>query len=280
MNTRAWRDQFRVQLWSGFYETTWADYQWCISLRNSRTFASRGVQKSHQRPLRRVSLWVSISGCLTRPRSERPRVIRVPLPGYSSQLAARSPSGAGRVGGACSRFSGHAGATRWDARRAGVSGGGGGRSHRAAGRRRRAVLDDCGRRRRARRRGDHVDRLRGADPERAPGGGHAGVGAGRAVVATGQRGMLRRRPGLHRHIDIHLHVDEGPADGASAGVAMAAALVSALAGRVVRGDGWMGSWTRTSASPAWGGDHDVGHVVVADAARSTIATWAGLLPIQ
>ena len=36
--------------------------------------------------------------------------------------------------------------------------------------------------------------------------------------------------------DIHLHVDEGPADGASAGVAMAAALVSALTGRVVRGD--------------------------------------------
>ena len=26
MKTRAWRDQFRVQLWSGFYETTWADY--------------------------------------------------------------------------------------------------------------------------------------------------------------------------------------------------------------------------------------------------------------
>ena len=43
-------------------------------------------------------------------------------------------------------------------------------------------------------------------------------------------------PGFHRHVDIHLHVDEGPADGASAGVAMAAALVSALTGRVVRGD--------------------------------------------
>ena len=43
-------------------------------------------------------------------------------------------------------------------------------------------------------------------------------------------------PGFHRDIDIHLHVDEGPADGASAGVAMAAALVSALTGRVVRGD--------------------------------------------
>ena len=50
----------------------------------------------------------------------------------------------------------------------------------------------------------------------------------------------------------------------------------------LRGSGWrcrpahgaacsttslMGSWTRTSASPAWGGDHDGGHVVVADAAR-------------
>ena len=58
------------------------------------------------------------------------------------------------------------------------------------------------------------------------------VGAGRAVVAAGQRWPLRRRPGK---TDIHLHVDEGPADGASAGVAMAAALVSALTGRVVRG---------------------------------------------
>ena len=26
MNTRALPDQFRVQLWSGFYETTGADY--------------------------------------------------------------------------------------------------------------------------------------------------------------------------------------------------------------------------------------------------------------
>ena len=43
-------------------------------------------------------------------------------------------------------------------------------------------------------------------------------------------------PGFHRHIDIHLHVDEGPADGSSAGVAMAAALLSAMTGRVVRGD--------------------------------------------
>ena len=43
-------------------------------------------------------------------------------------------------------------------------------------------------------------------------------------------------PGFHRNTDIHLHVDEGPADGTSAGVAMAAALVSALTGRVVRGD--------------------------------------------
>ena len=43
-------------------------------------------------------------------------------------------------------------------------------------------------------------------------------------------------PGFHRDIDIHLHVDEGPADGASAGVAMAAALVSAFTGRPIRGD--------------------------------------------
>ena len=43
-------------------------------------------------------------------------------------------------------------------------------------------------------------------------------------------------PDFHRHTDIHLHVDEGPADGSSAGVAMASALVSAMTGRVVRGD--------------------------------------------
>ena len=43
-------------------------------------------------------------------------------------------------------------------------------------------------------------------------------------------------PGFHRDIDIHLHVDEGPADGASAGVAMASALVSAFTGRPIRGD--------------------------------------------
>ena len=43
-------------------------------------------------------------------------------------------------------------------------------------------------------------------------------------------------PGFHRNTDIHLHVDEGPAEGASGGVTMAAALVSVLTGRVVRGD--------------------------------------------
>ena len=42
--------------------------------------------------------------------------------------------------------------------------------------------------------------------------------------------------GFHRNTDIHLHVDEGPAEGASAGVTMAAALVSVLTGRVVCGD--------------------------------------------
>ena len=34
--------------------------QWFILLRNSRTFASEGVQESRGRPLRRVSLWVSL----------------------------------------------------------------------------------------------------------------------------------------------------------------------------------------------------------------------------
>ena len=43
-------------------------------------------------------------------------------------------------------------------------------------------------------------------------------------------------PDFHRDTDIHLHVDGGPGEGTSGGVTMAAALVSALTGRVVRGD--------------------------------------------
>ncbi|MCY4636595.1 MAG: AAA family ATPase [Acidobacteria bacterium] len=45
-------------------------------------------------------------------------------------------------------------------------------------------------------------------------------------------------PAFHRNSDIHLHVqpDIGPIEGASAGVTMAAALVSAVTGRAVRGD--------------------------------------------
>ena len=45
-------------------------------------------------------------------------------------------------------------------------------------------------------------------------------------------------PAFHRDTDIHLHVQAGdvPKEGASAGVTMAAALVSALTGRPLRGD--------------------------------------------
>ena len=45
-------------------------------------------------------------------------------------------------------------------------------------------------------------------------------------------------PGFHRGADIHVHVQSGALrkDGASAGAAMVAAMVSALTGRVVRGD--------------------------------------------
>ena len=65
-------------------------------------------------------------------------------------------------------------------------------------------------------------------------------------------------PGFHRNTDIHLHVDEGPGEGASAGVTMATAMVSAFTGRVVRGDvamtgaitpdhfGWSNGGTRTT----------------------------------
>ena len=43
-------------------------------------------------------------------------------------------------------------------------------------------------------------------------------------------------PDFHRATDIHLHVGVGPGDGTSGGVTMAAALVSVMTGRVVRGD--------------------------------------------
>ena len=45
-------------------------------------------------------------------------------------------------------------------------------------------------------------------------------------------------PGFHQETDVHVHVPEGavPKDGPSAGVTMAAALVSELGGRTVRGD--------------------------------------------
>ena len=43
-------------------------------------------------------------------------------------------------------------------------------------------------------------------------------------------------PDFHRATDIHLHVDGGPGEGTSGGVTMAAALVSVMTGRVVRGD--------------------------------------------
>ena len=45
-------------------------------------------------------------------------------------------------------------------------------------------------------------------------------------------------PAFHRNSDVHLHVHSGEVakEGASAGVTMAVALVSAITGRVVRGD--------------------------------------------
>ena len=45
-------------------------------------------------------------------------------------------------------------------------------------------------------------------------------------------------PSFHRGADIHVHVQSGALrkDGASAGVAIVAAMVSALTGRAVRGD--------------------------------------------
>ena len=45
-------------------------------------------------------------------------------------------------------------------------------------------------------------------------------------------------PAFHRNTDLHLHLQSGavPKEGASAGVTMVTALVSALTGRVIRGD--------------------------------------------
>ena len=64
----------------------------------------------------------------------------------------------------------------------------------------------------------------------------AGVGAHRAGVAARQRRALRLDPDLHRDTDVHLHVQSAavPKEGASAGVTMAAALVSAFTGRPLR----------------------------------------------
>ena len=95
----------------------------------------------------------------------------------------------------------------------------------------------------------------------ASGGGEAAVieasrmvGSG-ALTLTGRQGEVMQEsartvlswlranagrydidPDFHRATDIHLHMDGGPGEGTSGGVTMAAALVSALTGRVVRGD--------------------------------------------
>ena len=69
-------------------------------------------------------------------------------------------------------------------------------------RRARAVPQRGGWRRGAAYRSEPDARLRRADPDRAPGRGHARVGADGALVAAGQRRTLRPRPGLpsrHRH---------------------------------------------------------------------------------
>ena len=79
----------------------------------------------------------------------------------------------------------------------------------------------------------------------------------RALTLTGRQGEVMREsaraalswlranagrygldPAFHRSSDVHLHVQSGEVakEGASAGVTMAAALVSAFTGRVVRGD--------------------------------------------
>ena len=62
-------------------------------------------------------------------------------------------------------------------------------------------------------------------------------------------------PDFHRATDIHLHVGVGPGDGTSGGATMAAALVSVMTGRVVRGDVAMTGEVTLSGQVAPGGRH-------------------------
>ena len=80
--------------------------------------------------------------------------------------------------------------------------------------------------------------FRGADPDRAPGGGRAGVRATALSWLRTNAGRYGLDPAFHRDAAVHLHVQSGagPTEGASAGVTMAAALVSAFTGRPVRDD--------------------------------------------
>ena len=78
------------------------------------------------------------------------------------------------------------------------------RAHRATGRRHRTEQLGARRRRGALHRSNPDARRRRAHPHRPPGGGHAGVGAHRAVVAPGPRRPLRPRRGLPRATPISM----------------------------------------------------------------------------
>ncbi len=132
--------------------------------------------------------------------------------------SARYPGGGGAGGGrsrAMDRQAPSPASGRWPPKTQGRAGRRSRQSRPPAGCRRRAVPHGGGRRRGERRRSQPEARFRGADPDRAPGRGHAGVGAHRAVVAARQRRTLRPRPGLasrHRRPSARA-VGRGPQGG-------------------------------------------------------------------